>query len=146
MKNIFLLFALISLTIFSACEKQGMEDDFVPANQEPASSDTDYKTDNFDFNESVLYTGNANFKINNEDNTVFEREALSLTNNSVKAVSYHWDFGNGDTSTEAIPNYKYRIHGNYTVTLTITDPNGDKHQASHEITVLCLFGGGPHDQ
>lgn len=36
-------------------------------------------------------------------------------------VSYLWDFGDGNTSTEASPTYRYLALGEYTVTLTCTD-------------------------
>jgi gliding motility-associated-like protein len=39
-------------------------------------------------------------------------------------VTYHWDFGNGDTSNVANPNEQYNTPGNFTVTLTITDTSG----------------------
>ena len=86
------------------------------------------------------------FTIDNDKGEVFENEALLLTNNSLNAVSYHWDFGNGDTSTKVNPAYKYDMHGSYTVTLTITDAIGNVRQSSQEILVLCVFGGGDHDQ
>ncbi len=144
MKNIFTLFALISLTIFTACDNQKMEDDFVPTNQETPDLLAVDKTNSIDsYHVSV---GKADFTINNEDSIVNEGDDLLLSNYSVNAVSYHWDFGNGDTSTEAQPIYNYEIHGNRIVTLTITDSNGKTHQTSHEVLVLCVFGGIDHNQ
>jgi len=35
--------------------------------------------------------------------------------------TFHWDFGDGDTSEEQNPTYTYTDAGNYTVTLTVTD-------------------------
>ena len=37
--------------------------------------------------------------------------------------SYHWDFGDDETSEEQSPTHKYTAAGNYTVTLTVTDDN-----------------------
>jgi len=37
--------------------------------------------------------------------------------------SYHWDFGDDETSEEQNPTHEYDIVGNYTVTLTVTDDN-----------------------
>lgn len=146
MKNFFILFAIISLAIFTSCNKQVIEDSFVPVppNQESPSSPDITKTKNHGYS-SIEQAGKAKFTINNEDNTLNEGDALLLTNNSIDAVSFHWDFGNGDTSTEAHPTYKYEIHGYRTVKLTITDSYGNTHQTSNEILVLCLFGGGSHD-
>ena len=144
MKNIITLFALISLTIFTACDNQKMEDDFVPANQETPDLLAVNKTNNF--GNYQANAGKADFTINNEDDIVNEGDILLLSNISVNAVSYHWDFGNGDTSIEAQPTYNYEIHGNRTVTLTITDSNGKTHQTSNEILVLCVFGGIDHNQ
>lgn len=41
-----------------------------------------------------------------------------------KIDSYLWDFGNGDTSTEINPTYKFRANGNYQVILTVQDNVG----------------------
>ena len=37
--------------------------------------------------------------------------------------SYHWDFGDGETSEEQNPSHEYEAAGNYTITLTVTDDN-----------------------
>ena len=39
-------------------------------------------------------------------------------------LTYAWDFGNGDTSTEANPVYVYTASGSFTATLTVTDEGG----------------------
>ncbi len=49
-------------------------------------------------------------------------------------LEYHWDFGNGDTSTEPLVNYTYYKPGTYTVTLTVTGAKGSS-QTSKEITI-----------
>ena len=42
---------------------------------------------------------------------------VEFKNNSQKAESYEWDFGDGKTSTEASPKHDYSSSGNYTVIL-----------------------------
>jgi PKD repeat protein len=42
---------------------------------------------------------------------------------SLNALSYSWDFGNGQTSTEVSPSTHYETPGLYTVTLTCTPVN-----------------------
>jgi PGF-CTERM protein len=37
------------------------------------------------------------------------------------ALEYHWDFGDGTTSIELLPNHEFDKAGLYTVTLTVTD-------------------------
>jgi hypothetical protein len=39
--------------------------------------------------------------------------------------SYQWDFGNGETSTEASPAYAYRSSGTFSVSLKVTDDRGN---------------------
>jgi PKD repeat protein len=39
-------------------------------------------------------------------------------------VEYLWDFGDGNTSTAAVPSHAYSSAGNYQVSLTITTPEG----------------------
>jgi len=126
MKNILMLFVLLSLAVFTSCDREGLEEQHALTHQED-------------------HLGKVSFTVDNNDKTLLERDDLLLTNNSINAVSYHWDFVNGDSSSEAIPDYEYKIHGYYTVTLTITDVHGNTKEASQEILVLCLFGGGDHD-
>ena len=45
----------------------------------------------------------------------------AFTNSSTNAISYLWDFGDGNTSTEESPTHVYDIHNTYTVTLTATN-------------------------
>ena len=144
MKNIFILTALISLAFFTSCDNQKMEDDLQPTKKGTPSLLSMDK--NNSPNNNMANIGAANFLVNNVDHYLHEGDALLLSNNSVNAVSYHWDFGNGDTSSSAQPNYEYEIHGNYTVTLTVKDAFNKSHQTSHDIVVLCVFGGGDHNQ
>ena len=48
---------------------------------------------------------------------------VTFTNKSLNAAGYHWDFGNGQTSTEENPTVSYDTPGLYTVTLTCTPVN-----------------------
>ncbi|MCS6928081.1 MAG: PKD domain-containing protein [Saprospiraceae bacterium] len=48
----------------------------------------------------------------------------AFTNQSVHATTYHWDFGDGNNSTEQSPAHTYTNDGTYTVTLTATGPCG----------------------
>ncbi|MGB1316696.1 MAG: PKD domain-containing protein, partial [Flavobacteriales bacterium] len=49
-----------------------------------------------------------------------EQETLEISNSSFgPIVTYLWDFGDGNTSTDVIPTYDYAAYGNYTVSLTV---------------------------
>ena len=49
---------------------------------------------------------------------------VSFANGTSGATSYHWDFGDGTTSTDKQPTHTYTQLGNYTVTLIATNTNG----------------------
>nr|MCU0388760.1 starch-binding protein [Chitinophagaceae bacterium] len=49
--------------------------------------------------------------------------------------SYLWNFGNGQTSTDASPQFTYQQQGVYNVNLRITDQNGQSHQLTKKIVV-----------
>ena len=53
------------------------------------------------------------------------------------AVVYHWNFGDGTgvTSATADPVYTYLKKGEYTATLTVTDPNGLSHSTTVPVSV-----------
>ena len=67
----------------------------------------------------------ANFT-SSSNNSCNVPATVSFTNTSSGAVSYQWNFGNGQTSTQQNPNYTYTSAGSYTVTLIATNSNGCK--------------------
>ncbi|WP_114752532.1 PKD domain-containing protein [Pleomorphovibrio marinus] len=65
-------------------------------------------------------------------------------------VAYLWDFGNGNTSTEANPSFTFQEVGTYEVTLTVTDDDGAQSTSVISIEVtdgpdfeLRINAGGP---
>jgi glucose/arabinose dehydrogenase len=51
------------------------------------------------------------------------------------ALTYRWDFGDGTSSNAADPVHVYRKKGQYTATVTATDPGGRTGSASVQVTV-----------
>ncbi|MGC0271840.1 PKD domain-containing protein [Pseudactinotalea sp. Z1739] len=51
-------------------------------------------------------------------------------------VAYDWDFGDGSSGEGLIANHTYTEAGEYTVTLTVTDDDGEADSASREVTVI----------
>ncbi|MDB5283101.1 MAG: hypothetical protein JWO06_2176 [Bacteroidota bacterium] len=49
---------------------------------------------------------------------------VHFTNNTPGGSTYHWDFGDGDTSNLQNPNYVFTGEGDYNITLTVIDSNG----------------------
>lgn len=49
---------------------------------------------------------------------------LTFVNNTGNGLTYHWDFGDGSSSTEINPIHSYTSVGNYDVTLIATNVNG----------------------
>ncbi|MDM9632846.1 PKD domain-containing protein, partial [Robiginitalea aurantiaca] len=50
-------------------------------------------------------------------------------------TQYSWNFGDGNTSTDANPSHTYTTPGTYTATLTVTDGDGLQDDASVQIVV-----------
>ncbi len=50
-------------------------------------------------------------------------------------TSYHWDFGDGNSSTTANPLHTYNTSGSFVATLTVTDDFGDNGTATVQIAV-----------
>ena len=70
---------------------------------------------------------------------------ISFTNTSLNASSFHWDFGDGSTSTLQSPTHTYSAAGNYTVTL-IASGLASCGNADTMIVPSCVNisnGGGP---
>jgi peptidyl-prolyl cis-trans isomerase B (cyclophilin B) len=59
---------------------------------------------------------------------------IAFTNNSEKAESYLWDFGDGKTSTETSPEHKYYLSGKYDVKL-IAKKGNKMSESTKEIII-----------
>lgn len=59
---------------------------------------------------------------------------IAFTNNSEKAETYMWDFGDGNTSTETSPEHKYYLSGKYNVKLVAK--KGNKMSESQQEIVI----------
>lgn len=102
--NLILVGAAMLLLFAQACKDDDMS---VP----PASTRAD-----FSYEVTELEIG--------EDTVHFQ---VQLTNKSLLAQSYLWDFGNGETSTEENPSVTYTSSGKYTITLSVTPKNEGLH-------------------
>ena len=57
------------------------------------------------------------------------------TDSDGTVVSWNWDFGDGNTSTEQNPMHTYAANGTYTVALTVTDDAGETGSTSQSVSV-----------
>ncbi|MCC6726958.1 MAG: PKD domain-containing protein [Saprospiraceae bacterium] len=153
MKKILYIAAAFAFTALVACEKESNDDlrgtvstgvynDYNSYNNHEGGGQCGF----VDFDNPTTKAVVADFTIDNQEGKVDEQATLLVSNKSTNAVSYEWDFGNGDKSTEANPTYSYKMHGNYTVTLKAKDQSGKVSTSTKQVTVLCIFGGGPHDE
>ena len=58
-------------------------------------------------------------------------------------VAWHWDFGDGSTSSERNPTHRYSQKGTFVVELQVTDSDGLSATVTHKITVKNI---PPHAQ
>lgn len=68
---------------------------------------------------------------------------VKFENQSEKAERYEWDFGDGNTSTEAAPSHRYMSSGNYLVKMKAIDSKNKIQEKKMRIIVdapdLCLI-------
>jgi PKD repeat protein len=70
-----------------------------------------------------------------------------VTNNtSTNGASYHWDFGDGNTSTDFSPSHLYAADGTYTITLTVVSECGDTSVTTMQVVVHPEFGGVENEE
>jgi PKD repeat protein len=101
----------------------------------------------------VVYDANGCFATTSKNLGVFESPDAAFTANDVcfgmpvqfidesvtnglPIVSWHWDFGDGNYSTNQHPFHFYPGPGNYTVTLTITDLGGCEDVMVDDVNVF----------
>lgn len=77
----------------------------------------------------------ANFSVPTED--IPAAKTLTFNNQTEKAQSYLWDFGDGVTSTETSPEHRFLGSGTYTVKLTATDEKGKTGTKEKKVTVVA---------
>jgi PKD repeat protein len=68
----------------------------------------------------------------------------SKSTSSGKITAYIWDFGDGTNGTGMLTTHEYHVHGNYTVSLTVTDSDGLSASTSTVIFVsehdIAIYG------
>ncbi|QGY44773.1 PKD domain-containing protein [Maribellus comscasis] len=77
---------------------------------------------------------------------ILDEYELTTKVKSENVDTYLWDFGDGNTSAEMEPVHTYGSGGEYTVTLTVTGPGGEKtKEKSFEVAIPIeeLLAGGP---
>lgn len=70
-------------------------------------------------------------------------DSLFLADSSKGATEWFWDFGDGSTSRNQHPGYKYNKAGTYTIYLSVANSIGCTDIVSHSITVdsTCVWPG-----
>ena len=83
----------------------------------------------------------ASFRITNlvSPGMILEGNITDFENISLNGDTYLWDFGNGITSTQKIPNDISFVPcgGTYNISLTVTNKSGDVATSSQAYTILC---------
>jgi gliding motility-associated-like protein len=65
--------------------------------------------------------------------------SVHFENRSQGAMSYHWDFGDGHTSTVAHPDHIYKRSGDHTVVLTVTNAKGCMDRMERTVHVAADY-------
>jgi len=73
---------------------------------------------------------------------VNDNQVIKTINNSLYTDSYLWDFGNGATSTEIEPWYKYTEEGTYIIQLTTTSINSCIDSLIYQTPIIVSFNSG----
>ena len=80
---------------------------------------------------STTITGEALFSFTAKGYTVTFTNESTVSGN----VTYSWNFGDDETSTETNPVHTYTAKGEYLVTLTVTDEKNETHPVSTKVKV-----------
>jgi hypothetical protein len=68
--------------------------------------------------------------------TLFTFDGRASNDTEGKIKKYHWDFGNGSTSTDAVAKHSFPQTGKHVVTLTIKDEAGLEDSARDSVQVI----------
>ena len=86
----------------------------------------------------IIVTNNPpvpDFSYSSNPTTVSAVEFTDKSTDDGTIVSWQWNFGDGTTSNEKNPSHRYNEIGKYTVTLTVTDEDGNTNQISKEVNI-----------
>ncbi|PTT02371.1 hypothetical protein DBR11_04940 [Pedobacter sp. HMWF019] len=84
----------------------------------------------------------AGFTLGNtsQSSIIFRQGTVIIpVNNSTNAVSYLWDFGNGKTSTERTPAISFEEGGEFNISLTVKNADGQISSTQRQVKVLTPF-------
>ena len=86
-------------------------------------------------------TPSASFSVNNSSGIApltvnFDASASVDSDGTIE--TYSWDFGNGETDTGITPSYIFTTPGVYTVSLTVTDNEGESDTTTTNISVSAI--------
>ncbi|HHM21825.1 MAG TPA: T9SS type A sorting domain-containing protein, partial [Bacteroidetes bacterium] len=83
--------------------------------------------------------GNApvtDFSLSADTVNVADNEVVQFNSQTTGAVEWHWNFGNGQLSTEENPEHLFTAPGHYLISLIATDSNGCTGHAFHPLVVI----------
>lgn len=80
------------------------------------------------------------FLVNHRAKTVSFKDLSTDSDGSI--VSWEWNLGDGNTSTEQHPIHDYEEEGDYYVTLKVTDDQGNTGEIQHIVAILGCTGEG----
>lgn len=80
------------------------------------------------------------YNVVGEDYTIdyYVVSTIQFNNISAKSGSVEWNFGDGSTSNESNPTYKYSKSGLYNVTLTINATDGQKYTRTYPLLIYDI--------
>lgn len=88
------------------------------------------------YTETVMVNSNTPLPVADFDFTL-NGLSFGFDNTSTGADSYHWDFGDGSTSSQAEPNHSYNANGAYHVTLIVSNDCGSD-TISHWVNMIGI--------
>lgn len=107
-----------------------------------SSSDTPAAVAGVSVNGEEVFDTTETIEINRTDTVTFDASDSLNTDGTGRRLSYSWDFGNGQRSTQETVNQQYREIGSYEVTLRVTN-TADVSQVSPPDTINIEVVGEP---
>lgn len=84
------------------------------------------------------YTGNEGTPITFDGSGSFDPDNLDGSTANDQALTYNWDFGDGNAGTGASPSHTYGQEGEYTVTLVVNDGIANSIPSTASVAVTAV--------